>query len=129
MYPSDVKYTKSHEFIKCLNDGTALVGITSYAQDALGDVVFVNLPEVGTKLNAGEEFGTVESVKTVSEVFIPSSGEVIEVNSELEAKPELVNEDPFGKGWMIRIKLTGDNCCSDLLDAACYEKLVKEETH
>lgn len=129
MYPSDVKYTKNHEFIKCLNNGTALVGITSYAQEALGDVVFVNLPEVGTKFNAGEEFGTVESVKTVSEIFMPTSGEIIEVNTELETKPELVNEDPFGKGWMVKIKVAEASCCSDLLDAACYEKLVKEETH
>ena len=128
MYPSDLKYTKNHEFIKFLGDGTAVVGITSYAQEALGDVVFVNLPEVGSKFEAGDEFGTVESVKTVSEIFMPSAGEVVEINNELEAHPELVNEDPFGKGWMIKIKSIGSPS-SDLLEATCYEKLVSEENH
>lgn len=128
MYPSDLKYTKNHEFIKFLGDGTAVVGITSYAQEALGDVVFVNLPEVGSKFEAGDEFGTVESVKTVSEIFMPSAGEVVEINNELEAHPELVNEDPFGKGWMIKIKSI-DSPSSDLLEATCYEKLVSEENH
>jgi len=128
MYPSDVKYTKNHEFIKFLDDGAAVVGITSYAQEALGDVVFVNLPEVGSKFEAGDEFGTVESVKTVSEVFMPSAGEILEVNSELESHPEFVNEDPFGKGWMVKIKLIGSPSV-DLLGATCYENLVSEENH
>ena len=128
MYPSDVKYTKNHEFIKPLGDGTAVIGITSYAQEALGDVVFVDLPEVGTQFAAGDEFGTVESVKTVSEIFMPSTGEVLEVNEDLEAHPEFVNEDPFGKGWMVKIKLSGA-LSGDLLDAASYEKLVSEESH
>jgi glycine cleavage system H protein len=128
MYPSDVKYTKNHEFIKPLGDGTALVGITDYAQEALGDVVFVDLPEVGAAFDAGAEFGTVESVKTVSEVFMPSAGEVLEVNGDLEAHPEFVNEDAFGKGWFIKIKLSGP-LSADLLDAAAYEKLVSEESH
>jgi glycine cleavage system H protein len=122
MYPSDAKYTKNHEFIKPLGDGTALVGITSYAQEALGDVVFVDLPEVG------EEFGTVESVKTVSEIFMPSAGDVLDVNGELEAHPEFVNEDAFGKGWMVKIKLAGP-LSADLLDAAAYQTLVSEESH
>jgi glycine cleavage system H protein len=128
MYPSDLKYTKNHEFIKFLNDGTAIIGITSYAQEALGDVVFVSLPEVGSKFEAGDEFGTVESVKTVSEIFMPSAGEILEVNSELEAHPELVNEDPFGKGWMVKVK-TVDALSDDLMGATCYEKLVSEEVH
>jgi glycine cleavage system H protein len=128
MYPSDVKYTKNHEFIRDLGNGTAVVGITSYAQEALGDVVFVDLPEVGAKFDAGAEFGTVESVKTVSEIFMPSAGEVLEVNGELESHPEFVNEDAFGKGWMIKVKLTGP-LAGDLLDAAGYEKLVSEESH
>jgi glycine cleavage system H protein len=128
MYPSDVKYTKNHEYIKPLGDGTALVGITDYAQEALGDVVFVDLPEVGAAFDAGAEFGTVESVKTVSEVFMPSAGEVLEVNGDLEAHPEFVNEDAFGKGWFIKIKLSGP-LSGDLLDAAAYAKLVSEESH
>jgi glycine cleavage system H protein len=128
MYPSDLKYTKNHEFIKSLGDGTAVVGITSYAQEALGDVVFVDLPEVGAKFEAGDEFGTVESVKTVSEIFMPSAGEILAVNEELEAHPEFVNEDAFGKGWMVKIKLTGA-LAGDLLDAAGYAALVSEESH
>ena len=128
MYPSDVKYTKNHEFIKDLGDGTAIVGITSYAQEALGDVVFVDLPEVGAAFDAGAEFGTVESVKTVSEIFMPSAGEVLDVNGDLESHPEFVNEDAFGKGWMIKIKLAGP-LNAELLDAAGYQKLVSEESH
>jgi glycine cleavage system H protein len=128
MYPTDVKYTKNHEFIKDLGDGTAIVGITSYAQEALGDVVFVDLPEVGAAFDAGAEFGTVESVKTVSEIFMPSAGEVLDVNGDLESHPEFVNEDAFGKGWMIKIKLTGP-LSGELLDAAGYQKLVSEESH
>ena len=128
MYPSDVKYTKNHEFIKPMGDGTAVVGITSYAQEALGDVVFVDLPEVGATFAAGEEFGTVESVKTVSEIFMPSAGEILAVNEELESHPEFVNEDAFGKGWMVKIKLTGA-LAADLLDAAGYQSLVSEESH
>jgi len=128
MYPSDLKYTKNHEFIKTLGDGTAVVGITSYAQEALGDVVFVDLPEVGAKFEAGDEFGTVESVKTVSEIFMPASGEILAVNEELEAHPEFVNEDAFGKGWMVKIKLAG-TLAGDLLDADAYAKLVSEESH
>jgi glycine cleavage system H protein len=128
MYPSDVKYTKNHEFIKPLGDGTAVIGITSYAQEALGDVVFVDLPEVGAKFETGDEFGTVESVKTVSEIFMPSSGEVLAVNEELEAHPEFVNEDAFGKGWMVKVKLTG-TLNAELLDADAYATLVSEESH
>ena len=128
MYPTDVKYTKNHEFIRDLGNGTAVVGITSYAQEALGDVVFVDLPEVGATFEAGAEFGTVESVKTVSEIFMPSAGEVLEVNGDLEAHPEFVNEDAFGKGWMVKIKLVGP-LSGELLDAAAYEQLVSEESH
>jgi glycine cleavage system H protein len=128
MYPSDVKYTKNHEYLKPMGDGTALVGITSYAQEALGDVVFVDLPEVGAAFAAGDEFGTVESVKTVSEIFLPTTGEVLEVNGELEAHPEYVNEDAYGKGWMVKIKVTGE-LSAELLDAAGYEALVSAESH
>jgi glycine cleavage system H protein len=128
MYPSDLKYTRNHEYLRVQGDGTALVGITSYAQEALGDVVFVDLPEAGASFEAGEEFGTVESVKTVSEIYLPTAGEVLEVNAELEAHPEFVNEDAFGKGWMIKIKLNGP-LAGDLLDAAAYQALVSEESH
>lgn len=128
MYPADLKYTKDHEWLKPAGDGTALVGITHYAQDALGDVVFVDLPEAGASFGAGEEFGTVESVKTVSELNMPSAGEVIEVNASLADHPEAVNEDPYGKGWMVKIKLTGA-LAADLLDAAAYEALVSAESH
>jgi len=127
MFPADVKYTKNHEYLKDLGDGTALVGITHYAQDALGDVVFVDLPEVGAAFAEGDEFGTVESVKTVSEIFMPAAGEVLAVNGELEAHPEFVNEDPYGKGWMVKLKVTGPG--AGLLDAAAYEALVSAESH
>jgi glycine cleavage system H protein len=127
MYPADLKYTKDHEWIKVHADGTALVGITHYAQDALGDVVFVKLPDVGDGMKAGEDFGEVESVKTVSELFAPVDGEVLEVNEGLETHPEWVNEDPYGKGWMLKIKVGAGS--EELLDAAAYEKLVGAESH
>ena len=128
MLPAECKYTKNHEFLKPLGDGTAVVGITSYAQEALGDVVFVQLPEVGTSFATGDEFGTVESVKTVSECYLPTGGEVVEVNADLEAHPEFMNEDAYGKGWMVKIKLVGD-LNSELLDAAAYEAHVASEAH
>ena len=121
-------FTPDHEWINIEDHEAAVVGITLHAQDALGDVVFVDLPEVGASFAAGAEFGTVESVKTVSEIFMPSAGEVLEVNGELESHPEFVNEDAFGKGWMIKVKLAGP-LGADLLDAAAYEKLVSEESH
>lgn len=128
MFPSDCKYTKNHEYLKPLGDGTALIGISSYAQEALGDVVFVDLPEVGSSLAAGDEFGTVESVKTVAECYVPSAGEVVEINGDLEAHPEYVNEDPYGKGWMVKIRLSGD-INAELLDSAAYEAHVASESH
>lgn len=128
MFPADLKYTKDHEWLKPAGDGTATIGITQYAQDALGDVVFVDLPEVGATFALGEEFGTVESVKTVSELNMPSAGEVLEVNESLADHPEGVNEDPYGKGWMVKIRLTGA-LAADLLDAPAYEALVNAESH
>ncbi|HJW73113.1 MAG TPA: glycine cleavage system protein GcvH [Geothrix sp.] len=128
MFPADLKYTKDHEWLKPAGDGTALVGITNYAQDALGDVVFVDLPEVGATFGGGEEFGTVESVKTVSELNMPSPAEVLEVNETLASHPEAVNEDPYGKGWMLKIKLT-EGLSADLLDATAYQALVSAESH
>jgi glycine cleavage system H protein len=127
MFPADLKYTKNHEWLKPAGDGTALVGITHYAQDALGDVVFVDLPEAGDTFGESEEFGTVESVKTVSELNMPAAGEVLEVNDTLADHPEAVNEDPYGKGWMVKIKLAGD--LAGLLDAKAYEALVSAESH
>ncbi len=127
MFPADLKYTKNHEWLQPAADGTALVGITHYAQDALGDVVFVDLPETGDTFAEGEEFGTVESVKTVSELNMPAAGEVTEVNETLADHPEAVNEDPYGKGWMVKIKLTGG--LAGLLDAKAYEALVSSESH
>jgi glycine cleavage system H protein len=128
MHPADCKYTKNHEFVKPLGDGTAIVGITSYASEALGDVVFVQMPEVGASFNAGDEFGTVESVKTVSECYMPSAGEITEINGELEAHPEYMNEEPYGKGWMVKIKLNGA-LNAELLDAAAYEAHCATESH
>ena len=127
MFPTDLKYTKDHEWLRPAADGTALVGITQYAQEALGDVVFVDLPEAGDTFAAGEEFGTVESVKTVSELNMPAAGEVLEVNGSLADHPESVNEDPYGQGWMVKIKLTGD--LAGLLDTKAYEALVSAESH
>lgn len=128
MYPADLKYTKDHEWLKDLGDGTALVGITHYAQDALGDVVFVDLPEAGAQFAENDEFGTVESVKTVSELFMPVACEVVDINAGLNDNPEYVNEDPYGKGWMVKIKPAGA-LGPELLDAAAYEALVGAESH
>jgi len=125
MEPNDRRYTKEHEWVKVEGDrGT--VGITDYAQKQLGDVVFLELPEVGRKLRAHERFGTVESVKAVSELFSPVGGEVVEVNSGLVAKPEAVNADPYGAGWMIRLKLASGDA-PDLMDAAQYSAYVAKE--
>ena len=122
-YPADYKYTKDHEWIEIAGDrGT--VGITDYAQQQLGDVVYIDLPEVGSKLKQGQSFGSIESVKAVSELYSPAAGEVVEVNSGLKDKPEQVNANPHGS-WMIRIKLTDPSATGSLLDASQYADLVK----
>jgi glycine cleavage system H protein len=121
MYPADLKYTKDHEWVR-IDGGIGIVGITDYAQKQLGDVVYVELPEVGATLTAGQSFGTIESVKAVSELFAPFSGEVTEVNASLRDKPEAINEQPHDT-WMVKIKFAGEP--SDLLDAAQYDDLVK----
>jgi glycine cleavage system H protein len=122
-YPAGYKYTKDHEWIEIAGDrGT--VGITDYAQQQLGDVVYIDLPEVGTRLKAGQSFGTIESVKAVSELYSPTAGEVVEVNSGLKDKPEQVNSNPHGS-WMIRIKLADPSATGSLLDASQYADLVK----
>jgi glycine cleavage system H protein len=122
--PDNLLFTQDHEWIKT-EDGLATVGITEYAQGELGDVVFVEIETVGETLGKGEIFGTVEAVKTVSDLFMPVSGEVIEVNTELADKPELVNKDPFGKGWMIRIKVTDKNELASLLTPDDYRKMIE----
>ena len=124
-YPSDFKYTKEHEWIKA--DGkTATIGITNYAQESLGDIVFVDLPKPGAELTAGKTFGSVESVKAVSDLFAPASGTVTEVNGELNTAPEKINKDAHGS-WMVRINLKNPDELKSLLSAADYEKFVAEE--
>jgi glycine cleavage system H protein len=123
MYPDTLKYTKDHEWIR-LDAGVGRVGITDFAQKQLGDVVYVELPEVGAVVTQGQAFGTIESVKAVSELFAPVSGEVVEVNDGLKNKPEQVNTDPHG-AWMVAIRLSVPTQADDLLDAATYADLVK----
>lgn len=122
-YPSGYRYTKDHEWVE-LSGERGKVGITDYAQQQLGDVVYVELPEIGAKLKQGQSFGTIESVKAVSELYAPVSGEVVEVNTALKDKPEVVNKDPHGS-WMIVVKLTDPGEAGALLDATHYEQLVK----
>jgi len=126
MYPQDFRYAKDHEWIKVEGD-RGRVGITDYAQKQLGDVVFLELPEVGRSLKAGEQFGTVESVKAVSELYSPVAGEVVEVNAALAAKPEAINKDPYGEAWMIVLKMADPAGVAALLDAAAYQALVDSE--
>jgi len=126
MYPSDYRYTKEHEWIK-VSGNTGTIGITDYAQHELGDVVFVELPAVGTKITAGKTFGTVESVKAVSEIFAPVSGEVIEANAALSGAPETVNSDPHGAAWLVKVKIANPAEVTGLMDAAAYEAFVSEK--
>ena len=121
--PDELRYTKEHEWIRVEN-GRGTVGITDFAQDALGDVVFVELPAVGTTLTAGQIFGVVESNKTVSDLFAPVAGQVVEVNEALKTHPELVNQDPYGSGWMIRVAMS--DAGGELLDAAAYRAHVEQ---
>jgi glycine cleavage system H protein len=129
MTPEDSRYAKSHEYIH-VEGAVGTIGITEYAQKELGDVVFVELPQVGTQLEAGDELGSIESVKAVSELFAPVGGEVVEVNERLTEKPELVNTDPYGDGWMIRIKLADASEVEELLmTAEEYDEYVETESH
>jgi len=121
--PQDLWYTKSHEWVRT-EDGVATVGITDHAQEELGDVVFVELPESGATFEAGDSFGAVESVKAVSDLYAPVGGEVVEVNSTLEDAPEKINEDPYGDGWIFKLRVSDEG---DLLSAADYEKVLEEE--
>jgi glycine cleavage system H protein len=126
MYPNDYRYTKDHEWIKVSGD-TGTIGITDYAQHELGDVVFVEMPAVGTTVSAGKVFGTVESVKAVSEIFSPVSGEVTETNATLSSTPETLNSDPHGTAWLIKIKLANPSEVSGLMDAAAYQAFISEK--
>jgi len=121
--PEELQYTKSHEWVRTEGD-TATIGITDHAQDELGDVVFVELPEVGTTFEAGGSFGTVESVKAVSDLYTPVGGEVVEVNEALNDQPEKINEDPYGEGWIVKLSVSGEG---DLLAASDYEQFLEEE--
>lgn len=121
--PNDLKYTKDHEWIRVEGD-VATVGITDFAQGELGDIVFVEVETVGETLDREETFGSVEAVKTVSDLFMPISGEVIELNEEVESNPEIVNEDPYGKGWMIKVAISDSSELDELLDAEAYAELV-----
>lgn len=122
--PSELRYAKSHEWLKPAGDGTALVGITDYAQSSLGDITFVQLPKVGAALKAGDTFGVVESVKAASDLYLPVAGTVLEVNTALDAAPEVLNQDPYIAGWMLKIKLADPASAATLLDAAAYTKLL-----
>ena len=121
-FPQELKYTKDHEWVKIDGD-VAIIGITEFAQKELGDIVYVEVETVGETIQAGEVFGTVEAVKTVSDLFMPITGEILEFNGELESSPELVNESPYEAGWMVKVKISGD-LPSDLLDASEYGELV-----
>jgi glycine cleavage system H protein len=118
--PTDLRYAKSHEWLKLASDGTAIVGITDYAQGSLGDITFVQLPKVGSVLTAGETFGVVESVKAASDLYAPVAGTVVEVNAALDAKPETVNQAPYEAGWMMKLKIADADAADSLLDAAAY---------
>ena len=126
MTPDDLLFTKEHEWLRIADD-TASIGISDHAQKELGEIVYIELPKPGMKFNSGESFGNVESVKAVSELFIPVSGEVIEINEDLGAAPEKINEDPYGAGWMIRVRLLNQAETGDLMSAEEYDEYTTEE--
>ncbi len=126
--PEDLKYTKTHEWLRVMEDGHFEIGITEHAQDMMGDMVFVELPEVGSNVNAGEDCAVVESVKAASDVYAPVAGEVVEVNSELADAPETINQDPYHQGWMFRLRPGNQQDADKLLDAAGYEQAVAAES-
>ncbi|MFY9302348.1 MAG: glycine cleavage system protein GcvH [Atribacterales bacterium] len=126
MYPEDLLYTKSHEWVK-VEDDRAIVGVTSYAQDQLVEVVFVELPEEGKEVKAGDAVATLESVKAVADVYAPVSGKIIEVNKQLENQPELVNQDPYGEGWILVIEIAGEEELHTLMKVSDYQSLIENE--
>ncbi|WP_166266302.1 glycine cleavage system protein GcvH [Marinobacter caseinilyticus] len=126
--PADLKYIETHQWVRVADDGTATIGITDFAQEQLGDVVYIGLPDVGVRVNGGEEAGVAESVKSASDVFSPVTGEVLAVNESLEDEPEKVNEDPYGEGWMFKVKLADPGELDGLMDAEAYsEHMASEE--
>ncbi|EAZ99399.1 glycine cleavage system protein GcvH [Marinobacter sp. ELB17] len=125
--PSDLKYLETHQWVRVDKSGLATVGITDFAQRQLGDVVYIGVPELGATVTGGEEAGVVESVKSASDVFSPVTGEVVEINERLEDEPEKVNEDPYGEGWLFRVKMTDDGELDGLMDADTYSDLVAAE--
>lgn len=122
--PTNLKYTREHEWIKDNGDGTATIGVTDFAQSELGDIVFVELEEPGFTFEKDEEFGTIEAVKTVSELYAPVSGEIVAINEQLEEEPELVNDDPYGDGWMITIELADASELDELMSADEYDQII-----
>lgn len=122
--PADLKYTREHEWIKDNGDGTVIIGITDFAQGELGDIVFVELDPEGTEISKDDTFGTVEAVKTVSDLYAPVDGEIIEINEALEDEPESVNDDPYGDGWMVKVKLDDESQLEDLLTSEQYEEVI-----
>ncbi|EDY83257.1 glycine cleavage system H protein [Verrucomicrobiia bacterium DG1235] len=124
--PADLKYTKDHEWLKLLDGDEALMGITDFAQNSLGDITFVEVPEVGDSFSAGESFGVVESVKAASDLYMPVDAEVIEVNESLEDSPESVNSSPYEAGWIMKIKIADSASLEELLDAKAYEEIAKD---
>jgi glycine cleavage system H protein len=122
--PTDLKYTRDHEWIRPNDEGTATLGVTDFAQSELGDIVFVELEPEGFAFEKNDEFGTIEAVKTVSELFAPVAGEIIEVIEKLEAEPELVNDDPYGDGWMIKISIADESELDELMDADAYDEIT-----
>jgi glycine cleavage system H protein len=122
-FPENLRYTKDHEWVR-IDGSTGWIGITDYAQGELGDVVFIELPAIGTKLEQGKSFGTIEAVKAVSDLYAPMSGEVLEVNKEAQDSPEVVNKEPYERGWMLKVKIENPTDLDHLLDALSYRKLV-----
>ena len=125
--PADLKYIETHQWVRVSDDGTATVGITDFAQEQLGDVVYIGVPDVGATVNGGEEAGVAESVKSASDVFSPVTGEVIEVNESLEGEPEKVNEDPYGDGWLYKVRLDDAGELDGLMDSTAYAEHVAAE--
>ena len=125
-FPEDLKYSKEHEWV-LVEGNVATIGITDYAQEHLGDIVFVELPAVGDKITKDEAFGVVESVKAVSDIYAPVSGKVLEVNDDLPDSPEMLNEDPYGDGWIVKIQMTDPTDLEDLMDSEAYEAFVAEQ--
>lgn len=128
LIPKELKYTKTHEWVKVEGDA-AIVGITDFAQDQLSDIVYVDLGSIGKKVNQGDAFGTIEAVKAVSDLYAPVSGELLSINENLKATPDLVNKEPYGKGWMVKIKIADSAQLKNLLDAKSYEDLVGKSAH